>query len=304
MGQATCRPCRREQPRPYGRRAGWSAERDCETCGRPFEATSAGQRFCSRACSNGQKAGVPGVSRVERTCEVCESVYTASHAQQETCGRACGVELRRRRSNLGNLGYRFGVPTGVQQELQINDCGHCGGSFLWWRGRAVCPSCPYHRPKPIVLEDRICVECNGRFEVRASTARRYCTTTCTNRAARRMRRAQSGRFTVSTMVRRAVYGRDQYMCHLCGHAVRMDVEHAHPWSATLDHLIPRSAGGGDGQENLACAHRWCNSVRGNEPVEAARVTLRDESPSEEWDTELYVLAYHLIRLASRPLVVT
>ncbi|AYR00966.1 HNH endonuclease [Arthrobacter phage Hestia] len=40
---------------------------------------------------------------------------------------------------------------------------------------------------------------------------------------------------------------------------------AHPshddWAPSLDHVIPRSKGGGDDEGNLRTAHRWCNAVR-------------------------------------------
>lgn len=42
------------------------------------------------------------------------------------------------------------------------------------------------------------------------------------------------------------------VCHLCGM----------PGADTLDHIVPRSRGGLDDLDNLAPAHKSCNSSRG------------------------------------------
>lgn len=39
--------------------------------------------------------------------------------------------------------------------------------------------------------------------------------------------------------------------------------------ATLDHVVPRSMGGGNNWENLIAACAWCNNARSNQPAEAA-----------------------------------
>lgn len=57
-------------------------------------------------------------------------------------------------------------------------------------------------------------------------------------------------------------GRCCFCGRLFGHAIRHWVaKHAH---ATLEHFIPRSAGGGDEWENLLAACLRCNFLRGDE----------------------------------------
>lgn len=46
------------------------------------------------------------------------------------------------------------------------------------------------------------------------------------------------------------------VCHLCGR----------PGADTVDHLVPRSAGGTDALDNLAPAHQRCNSMRQDMPL--------------------------------------
>ncbi len=41
----------------------------------------------------------------------------------------------------------------------------------------------------------------------------------------------------------------------------------HPLQATRDHLMPKSRGGGDGQDNVVLSCRGCNLSRGTVPVD-------------------------------------
>lgn len=55
--------------------------------------------------------------------------------------------------------------------------------------------------------------------------------------------------------------RDQFTCQICGR-----------YGNSIDHIIPRSAGGGDEEWNLQCLCTPCNSAKGgrniiNEPLE-------------------------------------
>lgn len=61
--------------------------------------------------------------------------------------------------------------------------------------------------------------------------------------------------------RLAIYIRDGFTCVYCG----TDLKHADPTDVTLDHLLPRSAGGTNEATNLVTACRHCNSQRGDRP---------------------------------------
>lgn len=60
-----------------------------------------------------------------------------------------------------------------------------------------------------------------------------------------------------------VWLRDQAWCHICGATVDLS-------DASRDHLQPRSYGGPTTFENVALAHKRCNSRRGNRPVAEAK----------------------------------
>lgn len=61
--------------------------------------------------------------------------------------------------------------------------------------------------------------------------------------------------------RLAIYMRDGFKCAYCG----ADLKHAAAASVTLDHLVPRVAGGNNEATNLITACRACNSSRQDTP---------------------------------------
>jgi hypothetical protein len=85
--------------------------------------------------------------------------------------------------------------------------------------------------------------------------------------------------------------RDGWWCWLCGQAI--DPAARGPWQATVDHLVPRSRGGGNEPGNLRLAHRRCNNRRGS------------HLPELDWPREWPMLMTTnlwtaLARLAPRP----
>lgn len=72
--------------------------------------------------------------------------------------------------------------------------------------------------------------------------------------------------------RLAIYIRDGFSCAYCGQSLKS----AAPADVTLDHLLPRSAGGSNDATNLVTACRSCNSSRQDRPwVDYATGGARD-----------------------------
>lgn len=69
--------------------------------------------------------------------------------------------------------------------------------------------------------------------------------------------AGKGSKWIGKVRRRRIYARDGHRCVYC---------EALAERLTLDHLIPRSAGGSNVTENLLTACMNCNRNRGNQPV--------------------------------------
>ncbi|MBF2097704.1 MAG: HNH endonuclease [Gloeomargaritaceae cyanobacterium C42_A2020_066] len=67
------------------------------------------------------------------------------------------------------------------------------------------------------------------------------------------------------LTRRNVLHRDGHACQYCGYTGE---------DLTLDHVVPRSRGGGDTWENVVTACVRCNIKKGSRTPEEARLTLR------------------------------
>lgn len=73
----------------------------------------------------------------------------------------------------------------------------------------------------------------------------------------------------------AVFAARGRVCHLCGM----------PGADSIDHIVPRSMGGDNSLDNLAPAHRRCNSSRGAMPLDEwrRRYPLPNRAPpSRDW----------------------
>lgn len=241
------------------------AVRPCPVCSKPYE-SKAGS--CSPSCGGVLAARTRGhaAQRIGRACQVCGTTYRATYSAQRTCSRACGNVLR--------YGPPQPKPVPVQRALTLAQC-RCGALFLSEHpDRSWCDPCRLagrHRYQPVDDEQRDCPECSTTFLAAFTGGRRplYCSRDCRITAIRRKHDAGL-RFRVSRAVRLSIYRRDGWRCHLCGHAV-MDAHgktwrSGQPWSASLDHLQPRSRGGSDDPANLATAHLWCNVMRGIDDI--------------------------------------
>lgn len=79
----------------------------------------------------------------------------------------------------------------------------------------------------------------------------------------RLRRYINLPFKRIVLSRRNVMKRDNYSCQYCGVTS----------SLTIDHVMPRSRGGGDSWENLVTACTSCNTKKGNRTPDEAKMPL-------------------------------
>ena len=89
---------------------------------------------------------------------------------------------------------------------------------------------------------------------------------CSVRCATNQHRYDKGRFVIPKHTRLAIYERDGWTCQLCTEPVDRNLPPSDIWAATLDHIVCQSWDDtpDHSPENLRLAHRWCNSVRGDE----------------------------------------
>jgi 5-methylcytosine-specific restriction endonuclease McrA len=112
-----------------------------------------------------------------------------------------------------------------------------------------------------------CVWCNETFTAIQRGAQDF-PQSCSKRCARAIQAHRRGgkKSWISKTARYAIYERDGWTCQLCLGEVDPSTPINDLWSATLDHIIPRSKQlvPDHSPNNLRLAHLWCNSVRGDE----------------------------------------
>ncbi|MEA5503806.1 HNH endonuclease [Halotia wernerae UHCC 0503] len=85
------------------------------------------------------------------------------------------------------------------------------------------------------------------------------------------------------LTRRNILHRDSHSCQYCGYAGD---------ELTLDHVIPRSRGGGDTWENIVTACVRCNVKKGNRTPHEAHMPLR-HSPRQPYSSLYFEVSKHL-----------
>ena len=121
------------------------------------------------------------------------------------------------------------------------------------------------KPKPVKKRvPRIihpCAECGAD-----TTRRTYCSGRCYARRhakSRAERHRELGIPHIPNSKRRRIYKRDDDICQLCGAYVDIDLAGTtEPMAPCLAHIVARSKGGSDDDDNLQTAHVLCNILQG------------------------------------------
>lgn len=241
-GVATCRPCRKVRAAAAAPPA---IERwVCLGCGKACQRPRT-RGWKPKWCVECRARGAHQLNTA--TCAECGQTYTGTG--RKFCSQACSIRSRM-------------APTPSAALVHVGPAApRC----------EVPPQHPSRRPLPRrvrgwrLLVAGKCAWCAEAFVGLASSATRvplYCAPRCAKAAGR----ARRGRFSVPPSVRLAIYERDQWTCQLCSEPVDRALPPSSMWGATLDHiecqswaLVPDHSA-----KNLRLAHRWCNSVRGDE----------------------------------------
>jgi hypothetical protein len=231
-GVAQCQQCRRDFI-PHGTQSGYSKGCRCDEC-RSAKSTAM-REYAARikategvSLKNKYRKKPSPVHCVDCGVHLACGVGPRSDPKAPTC-KPCGIA--RSAARLRAAAFR-------RRALRVANASARGssGAGAWVQGE--------------------CTNC-GAYFVRKGAASDYCTSAC-----RRMDRP-SGQF-VTRSRRVAIYLRDNWTCQICQGTVDPNLHHGDDWAASLDHIVPRSRGGSHDETNLRLAHRWCNSVRGDE----------------------------------------
>lgn len=115
---------------------------------------------------------------------------------------------------------------------------------------------------------RHCTVCAHLFATRYTVT--TCSTACAQvkrredrREGKHRRRARQREAFTAPVIRRVIYERDRWRCHICGKQVKRDAVVPHPFAPTLDHVIPLAQGGTHEPANVSTAHFLCNALKGD-----------------------------------------
>lgn len=170
-------------------------------------------------------------------------------------GRIC---LPCRRAQPAPYGPKAGVAgTGEQRPLKLRDCALCGEPFAIRCEAVKTLTCSISCGQKLRYQRESCEHCGQQGpKCPCVQARRRAHYRAKN-SARRGLLPPSRVLTIEELGER-----DGWRCHLCRRQVNRNLRSPHPRSPTFDHLIPVSRDGTDEPENLALAHRVCNTRRG------------------------------------------
>lgn len=272
----------------------------CKSCGGEYQPTTRRQMHCSKTCRAKLIYVLSGQSQTAAMqaagCEMCGKPHCRPGSKYNICVE-CSKELARARSRRKNARQyadrkrrealfsskpfgpfvsdlsveNIGPLHGPSLDDVVAPCDFCGLINFSKHGRWCSNTC-YNlglgrRALSCELDVGMCRSCGTSYARRRyhSSVDGMCSSRCATKERRRrnqrLRRALQRAGDDYTL--REIAERDGWRCHLCQRQVPDRPYKARPNDATIDHLIPVSAGGQDVRTNVALAHNECNSKRSN-----------------------------------------
>lgn len=163
----------------------------------------------------------------------------------------------------------FPVPERYSLNERVRDVDDHGDLYLW--------EAPVFKDEPYLRED-------GKFPYTEAHEKERRRRDRMNRAknSARKRMQDSGSISEVALVDvEKVFERDAFTCQLCRHPLDAGFRHPHPFSPSLDHVIPLSRGGSHMESNVQAAHLICNIIKSDaEEPRADRLLAKLEEAHE------------------------
>lgn len=221
------------------------------------------------------------MSQYTRPCNWCDSALPeGSHSNRKYCSEPCQKAAKNERDlqkgpTCNSCGKRMHRGKGVlpQGQARCLKCKNASAGYYEVKGRLVSHGgsgykwgCRCDVCRAAKRADNMAYKAKVRAEFGVGPSSLY---------ARMFKERTGVRYRKATWdwidpkVRRSLYERDSWICHLCGELVDRESGPNGDYAPSLDHLVPRAHGGSDDPDNLKTAHRICNSLRMDAPLEEA-----------------------------------
>lgn len=268
-GRATCKDC--AGPTEWWwegyKNVGTTGMARCHECYRTYARASYARRKSGVRPRGPQGRTKPEKPKYEVACPICCTVKVSPYPQVKFCSDRCRSKAK------GNLSKRTGT------------CRTCGSLFRLPRGTRtnkkycglVCMNGRERKPKPPPqsrIQYRDCKQCGKLMVARGN--QRYCSKQCsTDNINARVMGLYRAAFEAADVPQAKMWWhrlvaylveRDGNDCGICGHPVDVTLPsgpRGDDLGPSVDHVVPRSKGGGDELSNLRLAHWSCNRNRGN-----------------------------------------
>ena len=271
----------------------------CPSCGQKATARP-GSMFCSKTCANKKKHVQTATEERCRTCKHCGKAFLARQRSSGTfCSRQCRMEWQRQHSCLDTSKdagdaiieraerywtHASSLAKRLLASMTPRLCAECGKPFMPTSPRHVICSkqCCHARAvraqrEKLGIGPRACAWCGKMMSVVQPGPCAYCSDACRNSGYRKVKRKGRSMYRVQRRMRmrgnagyvhrvdpQEIYERDGCQCGICGESIDLRLEHPHPLSASLDHVVPLARGGCHTRDNLQAAHFICNVRKGAE----------------------------------------
>lgn len=182
-----------------------------------------------------------------RRCSACQSkrLSKSSDAYESRVCVGCGKSFKSLRAQLLNSPTHKGLYCSQAcRKLQVTlHCHKCHAMFSVWpcmaNRRKFCSKVCARTGGGATFETVLCAYCgevSRPFRASVSVRRKYCSSSCANKARRKRPENVYGRTSCVEWyeARWRVLDRDGHACVLCGSKWKLDVHHIVPWAETQD----------------------------------------------------------------------
>lgn len=205
-----------------------------------------------------------------RTCPECGATFNG-HGNQKFCATICNYRAKERRrveagyyqqphvakrvASAKRAGYRRDIESGKKS----------GARLAIWNARGA--TGPDDHPSSCVVDG--CrratfarLKCKPHYQREMLLDGRVWAAIDAASGSDHIRRAKAYGVPFEDVNKFDVFVRDGWMCGICLEPVDPELMYPDPMSASLDHVMPLSRGGGHLESNAQCSHLACNVQKG------------------------------------------